>query len=184
MKLSINKTDNDLRYAEYARMSDDERRDFSERQLKKTGLSPEQMNSIIHAPAIPDSSTVGNKQKRVYLKDIYSLIYKNDIKAIPISLDTLSCLDSPFLSDAWGEIDEKTDTIIPLTLRQLATKHLKRILEADLNYPIISLNRKTVLDGWHRVAKACYLGYPTIISFDINELQWKQVPCVPEQHLK
>ena len=184
LRFSVNVAENKKRYADYLVMNDCEKKIFEKEQVQETGLSPEQMFSIISAPTIPASSMAGNRQKRVYLRDIYEVIYKNDIKANSVPLASLSCLDSPFLTEAWGDVDDGTGETHPLTLRNLASNHLRRIIEADLNFPIITIKRKTVLDGWHRVAKACYLGYPAILAFDISEKFWERIPSVFELHLK
>jgi len=40
--------------------------------------------------------------------------------------------------------------------------HVKRMNEADLNYPIILDNTGFICDGWHRLAKAILKGRKTI----------------------
>lgn len=44
---------------------------------------------------------------------------------------------------------------------QLA-KHMKRVLNANLDYPIILDEEGFIMDGWHRVAKALLEGRGTI----------------------
>lgn len=48
----------------------------------------------------------------------------------------------------------------------------ERIMEADLNYPIILSSTGEIMDGYHRVAKAFSLGIPTI--------QYRQFETDPE----
>ena len=49
-------------------------------------------------------------------------------------------------------------------------KHWKRANETDLNYPIILDDDGFIMDGWHRVAKALFLGLATIkaVRFDVT----------------
>lgn len=55
------------------------------------------------------------------------------------------------------------------TLREVASE-MKRIMKADLNYPIILDEDGEIIDGRHRVIKALYLGHKTIkaVRFDTN----------------
>ena len=48
------------------------------------------------------------------------------------------------------------------------TRHWKRAMETDLKYPVILDETGWIMDGWHRVAKALYLGHSTIkaVRFD------------------
>ncbi|MBE9582801.1 MAG: hypothetical protein IMF18_14465 [Proteobacteria bacterium] len=47
-------------------------------------------------------------------------------------------------------------------------KHWKRANDADLSYPVILDDDGFIMDGWHRVAKALFLGLSTIkaVRFD------------------
>ena len=40
--------------------------------------------------------------------------------------------------------------------------HSKRVLEADMSYPIIQMPTGYIIDGWHRLAKAILNGDETI----------------------
>ena len=51
----------------------------------------------------------------------------------------------------------------PPTCRAVA-EHARRILEADLRYPIILSADGGLMDGGHRVAKAFLLGLPTVTA--------------------
>ena len=42
--------------------------------------------------------------------------------------------------------------------------HIKRIEDADLNYPILLDPTGTIIDGWHRIAKAILKGDLTITA--------------------
>lgn len=50
------------------------------------------------------------------------------------------------------------------------TGHMKRVMNADLNHPIILDHEGYIADGWHRVAKALLEDKPTIkaVRFDVN----------------
>lgn len=41
-------------------------------------------------------------------------------------------------------------------------EHMRRILKADLNYPILITNDGHIIDGYHRIAKANLLGITKI----------------------
>jgi hypothetical protein len=47
-------------------------------------------------------------------------------------------------------------------------RHWKRASEVDLDNPVILDDEGFIMDGWHRVAKALFLGLPTIkaVRFD------------------
>jgi hypothetical protein len=47
-------------------------------------------------------------------------------------------------------------------------KHLKRTMDISLDYPVILDDDGFIMDGWHRVAKALFLGHSTIkaVRFD------------------
>ena len=49
-------------------------------------------------------------------------------------------------------------------------KHVKRVQEADLKYPIILSDRGFIADGWHRVVKAIMLGRKTIKAVRLTEM--------------
>lgn len=55
-----------------------------------------------------------------------------------------------------------------LTIKEFA-KHWKRANEADLNYPVILDDDGFIMDGWHRVAKALFLGMSTIKAVRFDE---------------
>jgi len=49
----------------------------------------------------------------------------------------------------------------PMTVREVL-EHTRRILDADLSYPIILASTGWIMDGHHRLAKAHLLGHDTI----------------------
>ena len=48
-------------------------------------------------------------------------------------------------------------------------KHWKRAAETDLDYPVILDDDGFIMDGWHRVAKALFLGLSTIKAVRFDE---------------
>ncbi|MBL4637422.1 MAG: hypothetical protein JKY56_26435 [Kofleriaceae bacterium] len=67
-----------------------------------------------------------------------------------LPIETISGIDE----DSWFSMENPT-------LRNVA-KHAKKILEADLDYPIILNVDGSIMDGAHRVAKALCLGHDKI----------------------
>lgn len=61
----------------------------------------------------------------------------------------------------WLEKDESINNEIFL-------EHFERVLNADLNYPIILSEEQYIMDGVHRLMKAIHLGYEKIpyVQFD------------------
>lgn len=55
------------------------------------------------------------------------------------------------------------------TLRRVV-KHCKRILDADLSYPIILCPKGEIMDGCHRVAKCLLEGIETIAYVQFEQL--------------
>ena len=47
--------------------------------------------------------------------------------------------------------------------------HWKRILEADLSYPILITERKTVIDGYHRLLKAMIQNQTKINAVKVSD---------------
>lgn len=50
----------------------------------------------------------------------------------------------------------------PIQSAQQLARHMKRVMNTDLNYPIIMDEEGFIMDGWHRVAKAMLEGRETI----------------------
>lgn len=48
--------------------------------------------------------------------------------------------------------------------------HIKRINNADLNYPIIQHPNGYIVDGWHRVCKAILMGNSTIKCVRLDKM--------------
>jgi hypothetical protein len=70
-----------------------------------------------------------------------------------LSIDAVRELDEVcWFSDAWGKRP---------TCRAVVA-HCKRILDADLGYPVILGPKGEVLDGVHRIAKAMLAGATTV----------------------
>lgn len=53
---------------------------------------------------------------------------------------------------------------------KIVADHAKLIDETDLSYPIILSSDGRVMDGMHRVAKACMLGLVTVsaVQFEVD----------------
>lgn len=71
-----------------------------------------------------------------------------------IPLDSIAELDQPF----WFQHGSHEATC------RAVAEHAKLIAEADLRYPIILGADGRVMDGMHRVAKACLAGHRTILA--------------------
>lgn len=50
----------------------------------------------------------------------------------------------------------------PIQSAHQLARHMKRVLNTDLNYPIILNEEGFIMDGWHRVTKALLEGRETI----------------------
>lgn len=63
----------------------------------------------------------------------------------------------------------QNDNITPDTSLAEFVKHMKLVMNVDLEYPIMLSPLNTLLDGRHRLARAIYLGNKTIkaIKFDV-----------------
>lgn len=94
--------------------------------------------------------------KKVWL--VTSLIHhtkKQELKAFNLPLCGIN-----LATTVWGA---------GLKIKDFA-KHLKRTMDADLCYPIILDDDGFIMDGWHRIAKALFLGHSTIraVRFDVT----------------
>ncbi len=49
-------------------------------------------------------------------------------------------------------------------------KHVKRVLDADLSFPIIISSKGIVMDGMHRLVKAHIFGVPTVKAVRFSEM--------------
>jgi len=76
-----------------------------------------------------------------------------DLPARQVPLDTIKEFDQ----NCWFS------TATPPTCRAVAD-HARRIIEADLHFPIILSAEGHLMDGGHRVAKAYLAGLPTIAA--------------------
>jgi hypothetical protein len=79
---------------------------------------------------------------------------------ISVPLNLLKDLDENLWFSTYNEVP---------TCRAVA-KHAKRIMNADLNYPIILAPDGSVLDGMHRAAKAWLEGASEIMAVQLCEL--------------
>lgn len=79
-------------------------------------------------------------------------------KNYPVFDLPLAGIDLTYLP--WNDLDN---------VKQI-TKHVVRILEASLSYPIILDDKGYIADGWHRVVKALSLGLRSIKAIRIQEM--------------
>ena len=49
-------------------------------------------------------------------------------------------------------------------------KHVKRVLDADLSFPVILSSKGIVMDGMHRLVKAHIFGVPTVKAVRFDEM--------------
>lgn len=97
----------------------------------------------------------------VHVWDVERLwVLADSLDAKSLSIETISGLDE----DGWFSLEKPT-------LRNVA-QHAKKIMEADLKYPIILNVDGSIMDGAHRVAKAICLG--------LSEIQAVQFAVTPE----
>ncbi|MBT4504122.1 MAG: hypothetical protein HOC74_40705 [Gemmatimonadetes bacterium] len=94
----------------------------------------------------------GNPLRLWYVDDLIDL--SRDLPMVQVNIHDLDVLDRV----AWYGDNSHHGR---LTVRQVAN-HMKKIEEADLSYPIILSADGKLLDGFHRVAKAYYLGIDTL----------------------
>lgn len=89
--------------------------------------------------------------------EITSLIYH--VKKQNLEVFDLPLCGINLATTVWEEGD--------LKIKEFA-KHLKRTMETNLDNPIILDDDGFIMDGWHRVAKALFLGHSTIkaVRFD------------------
>ena len=69
--------------------------------------------------------------------------------------------------DTWGDPTEEPISNLQRFMKNKAQK--KRVLSADLSYPIIVTNDNKIIDGIHRLFKALYQGHETISSIFIDQ---------------
>lgn len=87
----------------------------------------------------------------VHVWDVERLwLLADSLEAKSLPIETISGIDQ----DGWFSLEKPT-------LRNVA-KHAKKIMQADLNYPIILNVDGSIMDGAHRVAKALCLGHSQI----------------------
>jgi hypothetical protein len=95
------------------------------------------------------STSVGNEQHIWHVERLWELARRLPVETVPVK-DLLPIL-------------EQTCCITPdeRTCMHMA-RHAKRVLEADLAYPILLSADGMLFDGSHRIAKAWVLGHETI----------------------
>ena len=76
-----------------------------------------------------------------------------------VPLDSLTDLDQNLWFNTYGEVP---------TCRAVAV-HAKRIIDANLEYPVILSPEGEIMDGMHRVAKAWLAGMTEILAVQFTE---------------
>ena len=69
------------------------------------------------------------------------------------------------------------------TLRQVV-KHFKRINEADLSIPVILNSDGTLMDGYHRVARALLENKKTILAVQFEEMPEPDHVCLFDEKME
>ena len=118
-------------------------------------MQNEQENSLI---VFTQNGKTSNKIWRWKAKTLWEFSQKYDVHDLPVEnfLDELN-------KDRWFS-NYHTPTVINVA------RHLTRVLNADLQFPIIVFNNKIVLDGTHRLVKAILLGEKTVRAIVLPEL--------------
>ncbi len=73
----------------------------------------------------------------------------------------------------WGSNPWRGD--YPFTLKDIAL-HMKRVMDADLSYPVILSAEGWLMDGCHRLVKAKLLGQTTILTVQFQTTPEPDVP--------
>ena len=105
-----------------------------------------------HRPYCSSRPEDGNPLRFWYIDELIE--QSRDLPVTQVNIHSLGELDRV----AWYGDDLHRGR---LTIRQVAD-HIKRILKADLACPIILSADGKLMDGFHRVAKAYYLGIGTL----------------------
>ena len=107
--------------------------------------------------------------KKIYSVDLmfaYINIFKPKIISVKIN-DLVHYLDE----NHWGNPTKKSNKLTPLMVLDNPTKykkHIKRIKEANLKYPIIMYNN-WIIDGMHRITKAKLEGKKTLKAYNFQK---------------
>ncbi len=58
----------------------------------------------------------------------------------------------------------------PIQTPKKLAEHMKQVMAADLDYPVILDDEGFIMDGWHRVARALFEGRATIkaVRFEVT----------------
>jgi disulfide oxidoreductase YuzD len=83
----------------------------------------------------------------------------------------ISSFDYQLEKDSWfSYIDDKGNSMIQLPNLKALIQHYKRIMEADLIYPIILCPENKIMDGVHRLAKYHVLNIPQVKCVRFEEM--------------
>ena len=119
---------------------------------------------------------LGYRHTHSYRKD--ELVYVWDVERLWVLADALEAKALPVESvegidrDGWFSMEKPT-------LRNVA-KHAKKIMDADLAYPIILNVDGSIMDGAHRLAKALCLGHSEILAVQFAVTPEPDEVCSPE----
>lgn len=102
------------------------------------------------------SRVVDGKRHIWYVPRLWAL--SADLPVIEIAVESVVALDV----DCWFGPE------VEPTIRKVAL-HCKRIVDADLNYPIILHADGSLMDGGHRLAKALMAGHEKIRAVRFEE---------------
>ncbi len=114
----------------------------------------------------------GYKGKRYPVPSLIALVKTHNLT--PVEFDLYGrVVEQSEIGSMWGKViinpDGTVKDKIPLNPIMLANDHIKRILDADTEYPIIVWRNRRILDGFHRVIKAIYEGKKTIQAYELTE---------------
>ncbi len=100
---------------------------------------------------------IGNERHIWYTQNLWARAA--DLPVFDIEIDSIPEVEM----NCWFESREPS-------LREIA-RHTKRIVDADLNYPVILNEEGALMDGGHRICKALTLGQTTVAA-----VQFAQTP--------
>ncbi|WP_254173267.1 hypothetical protein [Planktothrix pseudagardhii] len=99
--------------------------------------------------------TINNKTYKFDVFNLWNFVSGMKVEEVPIKDFNLDI-------DIWFREFE-----LPTVLNVI--KHCQRMLDADLDFPIIIAPNGIILDGMHRIGKAWILGYSTIKAIRLEE---------------
>jgi hypothetical protein len=115
------------------------------------------------------STTVGGQVHVWDVARLWSLAAE-----LPVQERSVASLEEQLDHNCWFDPDE------PPTVRRVV-EHVRRIAQADFQYPIILSDTGEIMDGMHRLAKAWADGLPTVkvVLFEVNPSPDRVLPRHP-----